>query len=162
MVSKLAKLRIYLETTMFNHYFDTERDGHIDTVRMFEAIGRGEYEGYTSRYVLVELEKAAEPKQSNMMALVEKYGITVLDFQDEANRLAKVYVQNKVIPEKYLLDGAHIAVSSINELDCILTFNFQHINKLKTKRMTELINLNEGYKGVTICTPMEVFDDEEE
>ena len=42
-----------------------------------------------------------------------------------------------------------------------MSFNFQHINKLKTKRMTEAINLAEGYKGVTICTPMEVFDDDE-
>ena len=84
-----------------------------------------------------------------------------MDFHDEANRLANIYVQNKVIPEKYLLDRAHIAISSIHGLDCIMSFNYQHINKLKTKRMTEIINLNEGYKGITICTPMEVLDDEE-
>ena len=93
-----------------------------------------------------------------MIDLIEKFGITVLKTDDEAVRLANVYVKNNVIPEKYLLDGVHISLASINELDCILSFNFQHINKLKTKRMTELINLNEGYKGITICTPMEVFD----
>jgi hypothetical protein len=157
----MSKLRLYLETTMFNYYFDTERDGHAATVRMFEAIGQGEYEGYTSQYVIFELQKAHEPKQADMLALIEKYGITALDFQDEAIRLARLYVQNKVVPEKYLLDGAHIASASLHELDCILSFNFQHINKLKTKRMTELINLNEGYKGIVICTPMEVLDDEE-
>jgi hypothetical protein len=43
----------------------------------------------------------------------------------------------------------------------MFNYYFQHINKLKTKRMTELINLSEGYKGITICTPMEVFDDDE-
>ena len=154
----LAKLRVYLEITMFNYYFDTECDGHADTVRMFEAIGKGEYEGYTSEYVTFELQKAADPKRANMMKLVGKYGINVLKTDDEAVRLANVYVRNNVIPEKFLLDGVHISLSSINELDCILSFNFQHINKLKTKRMTELINLNEGYKGITICTPMEVFD----
>jgi len=154
-------MKLYLETTLFNYYFDAERDGHADTVRLFEAIGRGEYEGYTSRYVALELQKAKDPKQANMLALIEKYGITVLDFHDEANRLANIYVQNKVIPEKYLLDGTHIAISSIHELDCILSFNFRHINKLKTKRMTELINLNEGYRGITICTPMEVLENEE-
>jgi len=35
----MKKFRIYLETTMFNYYFDTERDSHADTVRMFEAMG---------------------------------------------------------------------------------------------------------------------------
>jgi hypothetical protein len=28
--------------------------------------------------------------------------------------------------------------------------------------MTEEINLSEGYKGIVVCTPMEVFDDEQE
>jgi len=146
---------------MFNYYFDTDRDGHTSTVRMFEAIGCGEYEGYTSEYVVLELRKAAEPKQADMLALIEKYGIITLDLEDEANRLAQLYVQNRIIPAKYLLDGTHIAIASVHDLDCILSFNYQHINKLKTKRMTELINLSEGYKGITICTPMEVFDDEE-
>ena len=51
----LAKMRLYLETTMFNYYYDTDRDGHSDTIRMFEAIGKGEYEGYTSEYVIFEI-----------------------------------------------------------------------------------------------------------
>ena len=62
---------------------------------------------------------------------------------------------------KYRLDGAHIAIASISGLDCVLSFNFQHINKLKTKRMTENVNLSEGYKGITICTPIEVLENEE-
>lgn len=97
-----------------------------------------------------------------MLSLIERYNIKVIDADDEAVRLAGVYVQNNVIPAKYRMDGTHIAIASINELDCILSFNFQHINKLKTKRMTELINLNEGYKGIIICTPMEVLEDEED
>lgn len=156
----MKKLRIYLETTVFNYYFDTERDGHADTVRMFEAIGAGKYEGYTSEYVTAELLRATEPKQSEMVELIAKYGIAVLNADDEANKLAGLYVESGIIPAKYFFDGAHIAVASINGLDCILSFNYQHINKLKTKRMTENVNLTVGYKGVTICTPMEVLDDE--
>jgi hypothetical protein len=49
---------------MFNCYFDTERDGHADAVRMFEAVGAGKYEGYTSDYATLEPEEAPEPKQS--------------------------------------------------------------------------------------------------
>ena len=32
---------IYLETTMFNHYFDTDRDAHPATVRLFKEIRAG-------------------------------------------------------------------------------------------------------------------------
>ena len=154
-------MKLYLETTMFNYYFDAERDGHADTVRLFEAIGRGEYEGYTSEYVSFELQKADEPKRSDMLSLIQKYGITLMDFEDEAVRLATLYVENKIIPPRYLMDGTHIAIASFHNLDAILSFNFQHINKLKTKEMTALVNLREGYKGITICTPMEVLEHEE-
>jgi len=74
-VVKIKKLRLYLESTLYNYYFDTDRDGHKDTVRLFEAIGAGEYEGYSSEYAMLELLDAEEPKRSEMLALAEKYNI---------------------------------------------------------------------------------------
>jgi len=139
-------MKIYLETTLFNYFFDSERDGHADTVRLFEEIGKHNFEGYTSEYVTFELQKAVEPKRSDMLALIKKYGIITLDFEDEAIRLANLYVENKIIPQRYLLDGAHIGIASFHNLDCILSFNFQHINKPKTKEMTAFVNLREGCK----------------
>ena len=47
--------RIYLETTMFNYYFDEDRDAHADTVRLFEDIAAGKYAAFTSVYVIDEL-----------------------------------------------------------------------------------------------------------
>jgi hypothetical protein len=143
---------------MFNYYFDEARDGHEDTVKLFEAIGNGEYDGYTSGYTLLELRDAKEPKRGNMISLVDKYGITFLNILDESERMANLYIQNGVIPAKYRIDASHIAIASIHELDYLLSFNYEHVNKLKTKRLTEIINLNEGYKGITICTPMEVLN----
>ena len=155
---KIKKLRLYLESTLFNYYFDTDRDGHEDTVKLFEAIKSGEYESYTSEYAMIELRGAKEPKKSNMLALTEKYRIVILDIDTESERMTDLYIQNGIIPANYRVDASHIAIASIHNLDCVLSFNYKHINKLKTKRMTEIINLNEGYKGITICTPMEVFD----
>jgi predicted nucleic acid-binding protein len=92
----VKKFRVYLETTMFNYYFDTERDGHPDTVRMFEAIGRGEYEGFTSEYVTYELRNAPEPKRDEMLSLIPKYGISVLQLDDEADRLTDLYITKRI------------------------------------------------------------------
>jgi predicted nucleic acid-binding protein len=143
---------------MFNYYFDADRDGHEDTVRLFEAVGAGEYEGYTSGYVILELRDAPEPKQSHMLDLVDRYGLDILDIGDESERMTNLYVQNGIIPAKFRIDAAHIAVASIHGLDCVLSFNYQHINKLKTKRLTKSLNLGEGYEEITICTPMEVLN----
>jgi predicted nucleic acid-binding protein len=155
---KIKNLRLYLETTLFNYYFDADRDGHPDTVKLFEAVCAGEYEAYTSSYTVTELKDAPEPKQSKMLKLIEKCGIVMLNADDESDRLADRYISEGVISPNHRYDGAHIAIASIHGLDCILSFNFRHINKLRTKEMTALINLKEGYKGITICTPMEVLD----
>jgi hypothetical protein len=156
----IKKLRLYLETTLFNYYFDSERDGHTDTVKLFEAIGTGNYEAYTSGYTILELEDAPEPKRSKMLALVEEYHITVLGITGESNRIADLYVAEKIIPARYGNDSAHIAIASIHGLDCILSYNFRHINRLRTKILTERVNRAEGYNGVIICTSKEVLDDE--
>jgi hypothetical protein len=145
---------------MFNYYFDEERDGHADTVRLFEEIREGKHEAYTSEYALFELQEAPEPKRSRMLALVEEYNVTILLISAESDRMADLYITKAIIPIRFRDDSAHIAIASINNLDCILSYNFQHINRLKTKVMTERINHKEGYNGIVICTAKEVLEDE--
>ncbi|MBQ2617548.1 MAG: hypothetical protein IJF90_11890 [Synergistaceae bacterium] len=70
-------LKLYLETTTFNWFFD-ERKGHEDVVRIFEAVRDGRFAGYTSKYVTDELDKAEEPKRTNMLSLIDEYGIIML------------------------------------------------------------------------------------
>jgi hypothetical protein len=53
---------------------------------MFEAISRGEFEGYTSGYVSLELKKAPEPKRSGNINNLKGYkGVVIstpLEFMD--------------------------------------------------------------------------------
>jgi predicted nucleic acid-binding protein len=154
----MRKQSVYLETTVFNYYFDETKDAHRTTVAFFEAIGRGEFDGYTSAITYKELNAAPEPKRTKMLELIEKYHITVLEESDEAIKLAGVYIQNGVVPAKKLVDARHIALASVHNMDMILSFNFKHINKLKTKTAIPFINQLEGYKGIVITQPQEVID----
>ena len=156
----MRKQKIYLETTLFNYYFDVDRENHPDTVRLFEDIKAGKYVAFTSLYVVDELGKAPIEKRDNMIALIERFGITALALSDEAERLADNYVEQGIIPLKYRTDGVHIAVAAVNDLDMIISMNFQHIVKRKTKIGTGNINTLNGYRSVEICTPMEVNDNE--
>jgi len=153
----MRKQKIYLETTVFNYYFDVERDAHADTVTLFKEIKAGKYEAYTSAYVIDELgETKQEPKRSNMLALIGEYDIKVLDYSDEAEDLADVYIKEGVVPASKKLDSLHISIATVNDLQFIFSFNFQHINRVKTKTMTSIINTREGYKPITITVPSEV------
>ena len=44
---KIGKLKLYLETTVFNYYFDEDRTGHEDVLKLFEAIEFGKFEVYS-------------------------------------------------------------------------------------------------------------------
>ena len=154
----MHKQRVYLETTMFNYYVDEAKDAHPATVAFFEAIGRGEFEGYTSTITYRELSIASEPKRAKMLELIGKYHITMLEESDDSIKLADIYIKNGVIPATKLLDARHIAIATVNAIDIILSYNFKHINKLKTKTMIPAINQISGYRNIIIAQSEELID----
>jgi rRNA-processing protein FCF1 len=64
-----------LETTLFNYYFDEDRDANADTVTLFEECVSGKFEPYTSLYVIDELEETQGEKREKMISLIERYNI---------------------------------------------------------------------------------------
>lgn len=151
-------LRLYLETTVFNFFFDAHLEGHEDVARLFEAIRAGRFLGYTSGYALKELRAAPEPKRSNMLNLVLQYGITVLPSTPEVTRLARCYIESGIISASYRFDSAHIATASVYELDCVISYNFRHITRDKTRFLISDTNQEEGYGRIRLCTAREVLD----
>ncbi|MDR0197723.1 MAG: PIN domain-containing protein [Oscillospiraceae bacterium] len=156
----MKTLKVYLETTLFNYYFDEEREAHADTVAFFEECAKGKFEPYTSLYVISELEEAPSEKRDKMIALTERYNITVLPADDETDKLARRYVAEGALARGSLADASHIASAAVNGLDMIVSLNFRHIVKVKTAKMTGAINILLGYKAIEINSPMEVIDDE--
>ena len=143
--------KIYLETTLFNFYIDDDRGfAHNSTVTLFNEIASGKYMPFTSAVVMEELAKAPLAKFDKMSKLIYDYGITVLALDDEADRLADIYLTEGIIPSRFRNDGIHIAIAAVNDLDMIISMNFQHIVKRKTKIATGNINILNGYRSVEI------------
>lgn len=154
-----SKLKLYLETTVFNYYFD-DREGHDDVVELFERIKAGEFEAYTSGFVLRELANAQEPKRSKMLAMQGMYGIMRLEAVDDIEHLADEYVSRGVIPRRNRFDALHIASAAFHGLDAIVSYNFRHINRDKTRSLTDVIHEERGYAHIKICDAKEVLDHE--
>ena len=152
--------RIYLETTMFNFYFEREREAHADTVTLFEEIKAGKYRAFTSMYAVGELQEAPAERAQKMTDLIAEFDITVLDSTEEADALAAIYLSQGILPPGSKVDAQHIAVATVNDLDMIISLNFRHIVRKKTVTMTGLVNTAHGYKPVEIHSPMEVVERE--
>ena len=155
----MEKKKIYLETTLFNHYFDVRTPNyHDDTKELFKACAEGIFEPYTSKYVIDELKKAPLEKYNKMFELTELYNIEVLDSSDEADDLARRYISEGALPKRSLTDAKHIAAASVNELDTIVSLNFRHIVRKKTIELTNEINISLGYDTIEINSPKEALD----
>ena len=157
----MRKQKVYLETTLFNFYVDKDRGfAHESTIALFKEIAIGKYEVFTSDYVIDELQRASKEKQDKMLRLISEYGVLVLSYNNDAAELADKYIAEGAIPATHKTDALHIAVSAVNDLDMIISMNFQHIVKRKTKYITSVINVLNGYRAVEILSPMEVIDNE--
>lgn len=157
-------MKIYLETTIFNFYFAIDSNEKRDAVLiLFDEIRQNKYKAYTSISVIRELEQANEPKKSKMLNLIKEFNIIVIEdsFNQSVQSLASEYVKKNIIPQKYKTDAVHIAIAAVYKLDMILSYNFQHIVKEKTRNFTAPINAELGFPSIKINSPQEVVNYEE-
>lgn len=70
--------------------------------------------------------------------------------------LANDYIQQRAIPENYAEDATHIAIAVLNEMDYLLSWNFKHLVKEKTREIVNQINSHHKYKRIVIITPAEL------
>jgi hypothetical protein len=159
----MDKLKIYLETTMFNFYFVPDIPGYrehkADVHQVFALIKAGKFEPYTSEYATGEIEATVtRERRDRMKELITEHGIKTLESNEAVERLAALYIQEKAIPEAYPADAAHIAITAVNGLDFIVSLNFEHIVRVWTIDRVRRVNAREGYKGVGIYKPSEVLE----
>ncbi len=155
------KLKLYFDTSVFNFVFaDDAPDKKTITLKLIEDVKTNKYDVYISAVVLREIREAQQEKAEKLMSLINDVQPFELEFDSECYALAYEYIKREIIPIKYEDDAFHIAVASVNDLDAIISWNFKHIVKLKTKKEVSGINLLMGYKEIEIYSPMEVIDND--
>ncbi len=155
------KLKLYFDTSVFNFVFaDDAPDKKTITLKLIEDVKTNKYDVYISAVVLREIREAQQEKAEKLMSLINDVQPFELEFDSECYELAYEYIKREIIPIKYEDDAFHIAVASVNDLDAIISWNFKHIVKLKTKKEVSGINLLMGYKEIEIYSPMEVIDND--
>lgn len=154
--SSLRQLRYYVETSVWNFLLEENRPEHCAaTGRFFQRLpGMGSL--YVSEVVLQEIERAPAERRAALDRLIERYAPVVLDVTDEAQGLADRYIQEGLIPLKYRNDALHLAAAVIHEVDVVVSWNFEHLVKLKTRQGVNGLNRLLGYREVEILSPEEV------
>ena len=149
-------MKLYLESSVFNFMFAEDAPEKQKITKVFFANKLTNFDAFVSDLVYNELAKTKEPKRSALLELLAKYPLTTLKTSEEAIKLARIYVSEGVIPEKFLNDALHIAIATVNNIDSVVSWNLEHIVKIKTIIEVNKINLKKGYKQIFIVTPEEI------
>lgn len=92
-----------------------------------------------------------------MEGLIERHVPTVLEVSDEVQTLAQRYIAEGVIPPKYLDDALHLAAAVVHEVEVLVSWNFEHLVKLKTRLGVNGVNRLLGYREIEIVSPEEII-----
>ena len=70
--------------------------------------------------------------------------------------LANAYINHGVFQEKYIDDALHVAIATYHDISYVVSWNFEHLVKVKTRKTVNLVNILEGYKEIEIISPQEL------
>ena len=145
--------KVYLDTSVISALFDERTPERMaQTSQMWTLLD--DYEVCISSLVELELSNTTKPFMSRLLEAVENF--TVLEINDDVYKLADIYVEKEIFSEKYYDDAVHVAVASINNVGILLSWNFAHLVKMKTRRMVALVNSEKNYLPVEIIAPPEL------
>jgi predicted nucleic acid-binding protein len=111
-----------------------------------------EHEAFVSELTRVEIEETPDEElRDKMRGVIADFH--VLPSQEAVEQLPGEYVNQGAVSEEYPEDAYHIAVAVVNDLDTVLSWNFRHIVRRKTKDIVNMVNTMQNQRHVEISTP---------
>jgi predicted nucleic acid-binding protein len=151
-------MKFYLDTSIFGGLFDEEFEK--DTTAFFKYVEESSAEVFYSNITIRELEGAPEIVKGMIQELEEakKINITRINVNDEAEILAKKYIQEGALTKKCEEDARHIALASIyGGINALVSWNFRHMVNFIRIQQYNYINLKLNYKSIDIRSPKEII-----
>lgn len=148
-------MKLYLDTSVLSALFDERNPERKSLTESFFSETKS-FEIFISNITIAEIEKTPDKEiKTKMKGKVA--GFSVLTISNEIEELAKDIIRNGAIKESYYEDAYHIAIAIINERDFLLSWNFRHIVRKKTKDIVRMISTLNNLRQIEIITPAELL-----
>ena len=148
-------MKIYLDTSIISAYFDKRAPERQESTKKFWTEILPQYDVFISEVTNEELKATGNSElKKEFIQIVEGFGI--LSVNNEIEKLAKEYIKHGIFPEKYFDDSLHVAIASYHDVDYILSWNFEHIVKVKTRKLVKSVNVLNNFREIEIVSPQEL------
>jgi len=151
----MKKESLYLDTSVPSAYYDKRaKERQDETIKFWKDV-LSNYKVYVSEITVKELENTKdETLRRKFSKLIENF--KVLKTNKKIRNLAEAYIDKGIFSEKYIDDALHVATASYYEISYLVSWNFEHLVKVKTRRSVNLVNILEGFREVEIVSPQEL------
>lgn len=149
----MDRLRIYVDTSVLGGCFDPE------FVTWSEALIR-DFRAKRLIPVLSDVtaaEIAAAPEAVRVLYReMLAFSVGVLPVTNEVLALVAACEAREILPKRFAADMTHIALATVAEVDAVVSWNFKHIVRLEKIRLFNAVNVELGYRVLSILSPREV------
>ena len=114
----------------------------------------GKFALVLSDVTAAEVAMAPDPVQELLSELLEM--ADNLPVTEEALELLRAYESHRILGRRFRNDMLHVAIATVADVDVVVSWNFRHIVRLDKIRLFNGVNLELGYKPLTIYSPREV------
>jgi len=83
-------------------------------------------------------------------------GFRILKVNKKIRNLTRIYIEKGIFPERYIDDALHVATASFYNVSYLVSWNFEHLVKVRTRRLVNSVNILEGFSEIEIVSPQEL------
>jgi hypothetical protein len=151
---------VYIETTIISYLVSRpSRDllvaAHQQITHEWWDRQRPLFECYISEVVVDEIRAGDDDAAQRRMEAAGS--LTVLGVAAQAEALTRAIMESGAIPEQAVRDAAHLAITVVNSIDYLLTWNCRHLANGQIIRGVSAICTAQGYRMPVVCTPEELM-----
>jgi predicted nucleic acid-binding protein len=156
--------RIYIETTIPSAYYTSRSSAEMVEKRIrtrkWWSEAASTCELVSSPVVFRELARGKSSHVPARLALL--LDLTMLEVTSDANRIAKIYVERRIMPANPFEDAMHLALASYHECDALATWNYRHLANPNKFNQIRRINTELGLWIPVITTPQQLMGGSDE
>ncbi len=154
-LEKQTMIKLYLDTSVISALFDTRNPERQNLTKSFFYEMKN-FKIFISVITLAEVERTPDLELREKMEDT-LMGHNVLSLSDDIKKLAEKYIMHGAVPKTYEEDAYHIAIAALNDMDYLLSWNFKHLVRQKTRNVVNMVNTTRNLRKIEIITPAEIL-----
>ena len=156
---------IYIETTVIGNvagriHADPDVASRQRATRTWWSSAGSRYQLAISQLVIDECSDGDPSAAQERLDVLD--GLPLLAITDDARSLARLLTDEGAVPQSEPRDALHIAVSAVQRVQYLVTWNFKHIANATMRSKIEQTCRDAGFEPPIICTPPEIPGDSDD